>query len=168
MKDVLKKQRATAIRLLTAFVVGKKRELLHSMLNELKDRGETRQSRLNNNGRLVIRKIVKIFGRKVGDVFFRLKDSRVIVGQNKKLRLMFKIMKEIKTQNTRWAFVGLRREMLRNRQEKVREEIKELDVKLETGEDEEQKGLQDKLRELTDQLEGVRKEREDIQAGLDN
>lgn len=64
----------------------------------------------------MIRKIVKIFGRKVGEVFFRIKDSRVIVGQNKKLRLMFKIIKEIKSQNTRWAFANLRREMLRNRQ----------------------------------------------------
>jgi hypothetical protein len=49
----------------------------------------------------------------------------------------------------RWAFVEIRREMLRNRCEKAVEEIKELDEKLGAGEDEEMKGLQDKYKELS-------------------
>lgn len=36
------------------------------------------------------------------------------------------------------------------------------------GEDEELKGLQDKYKELSDQLDTVKKEKEDIQATLDS
>ena len=49
----------------------------------------------------------------------------------------------------RWAFVEIRREMLRNRREKALEEIKQLDEKLGGEEDEEMKGLQDKHKELS-------------------
>ena len=38
-KEVLKKQRGTAIRLFTAFVIGKKRSILNKVLGQLKDIG---------------------------------------------------------------------------------------------------------------------------------
>ena len=36
LRTVLKKQRGTAIRLLTHFMVGKKRDVLHTVLNRLR------------------------------------------------------------------------------------------------------------------------------------
>ena len=53
------------------------------------------------------------------------------MGRNKRLRAIVRIMKEIRVQNMRWSFVLMRREMVRDRQEKVLEDLKELDSKLE-------------------------------------
>lgn len=69
----------------------------------------------------------KIFARKMNEALFRVKDSRVIMGQTSKLRNTFRIIKEIRIQNIRWAFALMRREMIRSRQEKAKEEIQELD-----------------------------------------
>lgn len=78
-----------------------------------------KQHQINNSYRKGLRTITKIFSRKVGDAVSHIKDSRVIIGQTKRMKLMFKIIKEIRTQNMRWAFVEIRREMLRNRCEKT-------------------------------------------------
>ena len=83
-----------------------------------------RQYQINSNCRNALRIMVKIFNRKMGDSFSIIKDTRVIIGQNKRLKLMFKIVKEIRTQNMRWAFMEIRREMLRSRRGKATEEIK--------------------------------------------
>lgn len=69
----------------------------------------------------------KIFSRKMNEALFRVKDSRVIMGQTSKLRNTFRIIKGIRIQNIRWAFALMRREMIRSRQEKAKEEIQELD-----------------------------------------
>jgi hypothetical protein len=82
----------------------------------------------------------------MSDTLFRIKDSRAIMSQTSKLRNMFRIMKEIRIQNMRWAFVLTRREMIRNRQERAKEEIKELDEKLRSEEDEELTGLQNRYK----------------------
>lgn len=63
----------------------------------------------------------------MNEALFRVKDSRVIMGQTSKLRNIFRIIKEIRIQNIRWAFALMRREMIRSRQEKAKEEIQELD-----------------------------------------
>ncbi len=63
----------------------------------------------------------------MNEALFRVKDSRVIMGQTSKLRNTFRIIKEIRIQNIRWAFALMRREMIRSRQEKAKEEIQELD-----------------------------------------
>jgi|JI6StandDraft_1071083.scaffolds.fasta_scaffold979485_1 hypothetical protein len=90
--------------------------------------------------------MVRIFSIKMSDTLFRIKDSRAIMSQTSKLRNMFRIMKEIRIQNMRWAFVLTRREMIRNRQERAKEEIKELDEKLRSEEDEELTGLQNRYK----------------------
>ena len=64
-----------------------------------------KQYQLNTNCRNGFRVLVKIFNRKLSVAFSILKDTRVIIEQNKRLKLMFKIVKEIRTQNMRLAFV---------------------------------------------------------------
>lgn len=63
----------------------------------------------------------KIFARKMSDILFRIKDSRVIMWQSSKVRSTVRILKEIRIQNIRWAFALMRREMIRNRQERAKE-----------------------------------------------
>lgn len=65
--------------------------------------------------------MVKIFARKMNHCMCRIKDSRVIMKQNSQLRSVVRIMKEIRIQNIRWAFALMRREMMRDRQEKAKE-----------------------------------------------
>ena len=109
LKGILKIQRGIAIKLLTGFMVGKKRDALHSMLSLIKERGDNRQHLINNKFRKGIRSMIKIVVRKKKNVFHRIMDTRVILDQNKKLRSCFKIVKEIRIQNVRWAFVHMRR-----------------------------------------------------------
>jgi hypothetical protein len=98
-----------AIRLLTAFVVGKKRSTFQRVLGQLREVGEMRQYHINSNCRNSLRIMIKIFYRKMGYTFSIIKDTRVIIGQNKRLKLMFKIVKEVRTQNIRWAFIEIRK-----------------------------------------------------------
>lgn len=107
--------------MLTAFVVGKKRSIFHRVLGQLREVGEMRQYQINSNCRNALKIMAKIFNRKTGDTFSIIKDTRVIIGQSKILKLMFKIVKEIRTQNMRWALMELRREMLRNKSGKASE-----------------------------------------------
>lgn len=51
--------------------------------------------------------------------FNYLKNTKVIIHFVKTCKNVIKLLKEIKTQNTRWSFLSLRREMLRSRKEKV-------------------------------------------------
>jgi hypothetical protein len=127
LRAVLKKQRGTAIRLMTHFMVGKKRDILHSTIDRLRERGEIQQQRISNGFRKGIRTMTRIVGRRESNAFFQLKDSRAIVHQNKRLRTVVRILKEIRVQNIRWAFVLIRREMVRNRHKQVKEELKDLD-----------------------------------------
>ena len=123
LKGILKKQRGTVIRLLTHFMLGKKRDILLTTIQRLRERGEVNQQKCNKDLRKGIRAMARIVTRKMSNSFFKVKDSRVIIGQNKRLRNVVMIMKEIRTQNMRWAFALIRREMVRDRQEKVEEEI---------------------------------------------
>lgn len=118
------------MKLITHFMMGKKRSILHLMLGMIRERADIRQHEINNNFRKGFRSIAKIFARKMSDSLFRIKDSRVIMWQTSKLRNTVRILKEIRTQNIRWAFALMRREMIRNRQERAKEEIQELDQKL--------------------------------------
>lgn len=93
LKDVLKKQRGTAIKLIMNFMMGKKRDILESMLCLVRERGEVRQHQENSNFRRGLRVIVRIFSQKMSETLFRIKDSRAIMGQTSKLRNMFRIMK---------------------------------------------------------------------------
>lgn len=127
MKVILKKQRVTALRMLTYFMMGKKRDILHTTLKRLRERGGINQFNINNNFRKGIRSMIKITSRKMSSAFFQVKDSRAIVGEKKKLNNMMRILKEIKKQNTRWAFVLIRREMVKDREKCVKEEIDQLD-----------------------------------------
>ena len=107
--------------MLTYFMMGKKRDILHSTLKRLKERGGINQYNINNNFRKGIRSMIKITSRKMTNAFFHIRDSRAIVGEKKKLNNMMRILKEIKKQNTRWAFVLIRREMVKDREQSVRE-----------------------------------------------
>ena len=78
-----------------------------------------RQYQRNVNCRNGLRKLIKIFSRKMGNTLSTIRNTRVIIGQNKRLKTVFKIVKEIRAQNMRWAFVEMRREMLRSRCEKA-------------------------------------------------
>jgi hypothetical protein len=64
-----------------------------------------RQHQLKTNFRDAFRLLITIFNRKISGTFSVVKNTRVIIEQNKRLKLMFKIVKEIRTQNMRWAFV---------------------------------------------------------------
>jgi hypothetical protein len=65
LQETLKKQRATAIRLITAFYLGKKRRNLFQMLKKVKEFGDYKQFKINTNYRSALRKIVKVYNRKV-------------------------------------------------------------------------------------------------------
>lgn len=101
-------------------MLGKKRSILQSMLKKIRERAEIKQYQVNSCLRKGLRSISRLVARKLSDTLFRIKDSRVIMGQKSKLRNTIRILKEIRTQNMRWAFVLMRREMIRNRQEKAR------------------------------------------------
>ena len=64
-----------------------------------------RQHQLKTSFRDAFRVLIKIFNRKISGTFSVVKNTRVIIEQNKRLKLIFKIVKEIRTQNMRWAFV---------------------------------------------------------------
>ncbi len=64
-KEILKKQRATAIRLITAFFLGKKRSNLFAILKKFKDYGDWKQFNINTNFRKAFRKIIKIHNKKI-------------------------------------------------------------------------------------------------------
>lgn len=94
--------------------------------------------------RRAFRNISRIFTSKISSTFYQIKDSRVIIVQKKRLWNTVRILKEIRTQHMRWAFVLMRREMVRDRQNKVKEEIEQLDEKLKVEEDEELTMLQNR------------------------
>ena len=160
----LKKQRATMIRLLTAFMLGKKRRILHMVIKQVKEYGNWRELSWNTHHRKALRTCTRIVRGRLQTTFNKIRDTRATVDYCKKLRGMFNIVREIYVQNRRWAFVNIRREMLRNKQERAFEEIKELDEKLQEGEDEEVKFLKEKYAELEKQFEDVKREKEEIAA----
>ena len=57
---------------------------------------------------------------------------------------MVRTLHQVRNQHTRWAFINLRKEMVRCRKEKLATEIKELEEKLGSGEDEELKVLKER------------------------
>jgi len=59
--------------------------------------------------RRAFRNMSRIFNRRLTYTFFKVKDSRAIVVEKKRLWNLVRIMKEIRTQNIRWAFVLMRR-----------------------------------------------------------
>jgi len=59
--------------------------------------------------RQAFRNMSRIFNRRLTYTFFKVKDSRAIVVEKKRLWNLVRIMKEIRTQNIRWAFVLMRR-----------------------------------------------------------
>lgn len=105
--------------MITAFVMGKKRKGLHFMLKRLREFGDWQQFKINTSYRSGIRKMIKVHNKKMQEHFNRLKSTKVIIQFVKICKNVFRLLKELKTQNTRWAFLGLRREMLRSRKEKV-------------------------------------------------
>jgi len=63
--------------------------------------------------------------------------------------------------------MSIRREMLRNKKQALTDDVKELDEKLEGAEDEEMKGLKDKHQEYVNQLEEIKKEKDEITAAYE-
>jgi hypothetical protein len=62
---MLKKQRGTAIRLITAFFLGKKRSNFYAILKKFKDFGDWKQFNINTNYRKAFRKIISIHKKKI-------------------------------------------------------------------------------------------------------
>lgn len=89
--------------------MGKKRKGLQLILKKLKEFGDWQQYKINTSYRSGLRKIIKVHGKKMQEHFNRLKNTKVIIQFVKICKNVFKLLKELKTQNTRWAFLGLRR-----------------------------------------------------------
>ena len=89
--------------------MGKKRKGLQLILKKLKEFGDWQQYKINTSYRSGLRKIIKVHGKKLQENFNRLKNTKVIIQFVKICKNVFKLLKELKTQKTRWAFLGLRR-----------------------------------------------------------
>jgi hypothetical protein len=65
LKQTLQKQRGTAIRLLTAFVMGKRKTNFQLMMKKLKEVGDWKVFQMNTNHRTAIRTISRVVNRKI-------------------------------------------------------------------------------------------------------
>lgn len=94
------------------------------MLKKMKEFGDWQQYKINTKFRSGLRKVIKVYNKKVQEHFNVIKSTKAIIHFVKICKNVIRLLKELKTQNTRWAFLILRREMLRSRKEKVGGEIK--------------------------------------------
>jgi hypothetical protein len=85
------------------------------MMKQLKQVGNWRQFQLNSKYRSGIRTLNRIVLGRLRETFSRLRSTRVIIGYVRKLKDVFRMLGVVQLRNVRYGFVGMYREMLRNK-----------------------------------------------------
>lgn len=153
LEETIKVMRSSAMRVINIWFGAKKKSLFHQILLQIRAVGNMRQFDLNNRHRKGLRIITRIYLTKSKQVWNILRSTRVIQYKSMKTKAVFMIVKEARAKILKYSVVKLQRNYYLSRKDKIEEEIKELNEKLEDKEDEEIKALREKQDELNNQLE---------------
>jgi hypothetical protein len=79
------------------------------VITKIKQHGDIRQFKQNNNFRKSLRTIIKVFNSKIKESFNKLRDSKLIWLRCAKVKSLFRILKDLKLRNTKSSFGRLKR-----------------------------------------------------------